>query len=184
MLSHKQKAELSILAAEAYNRILAADLPPGKSPSVALAKEGLSLEKFRHQEVAQACGKWGLTCASSTDYNAIKAHFLHLLGRDDRAFHHHQRAATEPRRIAEWKIMQLLQQHKKHITYAETACRRTYKCTLGEADEKTLWKLYYNLQRYLTGRPNTYRQKARPHSSHQSHDAIQLPNHIPAYANN
>lgn len=157
-LSKTQKRYLSQLSDRAYNRLAAlargrgGEFPPsplngeragvrGEISDSALRKE------FRHDEVAKACGKLGLRCCSQDDYSEVKAHFLHLLGEDGRAFKEHVHAQSNGRRVAEHKIVTALGALGKGMPYAEALCHRMFGGTgLMDASERQLWKLFFALQ--------------------------------------
>lgn len=171
-LSNTQKRYLSQLSDRAYNRLAALargrgeEFPP--SPGGEGWGEGGPVSEsklraaFRHDEVAKACGKLGLRCCSQDDYNAVKAHFLTLLGEDGRAFKEHVRAQSNGRRIVEHKIVQALAALGQRMPYAESICRRMYHGTgLADATDKQLWKLFYALQYQI----NRNAKAPAPHSS-------------------
>lgn len=107
------------------------------------------LKRFRHAEVAKACGKLGLRCCSQDDYGTVKAHFLSLLGEDGRALKAHVEGANNPDRIAEWKLSQEIDAAAAvGITrrYAEEICKRQFGCTILEATTKQKWNLMFTIR--------------------------------------
>lgn len=134
-LSNKQKAYLAQLIKQAYLRVVGE-----AGPDVA------SVEDWRHQQVAAACGKLGLRCCGQDDYKRIEAHFLELLGEHGRAMKAHVAAETEPRRQAEAVLVRELERFGLRMGYAEAICQRQYKCGLFDASEGQLWKLVYTVR--------------------------------------
>lgn len=145
-LSNGQKAYLSQLSDRAFNRLAA--LAHGRGEE--LDSSTAARAKFRHEQVAEACGKLGLRCCSQDDYKTVEAHFLHLLGEDGRAMKALVRGEGNPRRVVEWKITKALEALGRPISYADGICRRMYHGTaLMDASDKQLWKLFYALQYQL-----------------------------------
>jgi hypothetical protein len=145
-LTNRQKGYLAQLAQRAADKLGAVhpDSDEGR------ARE---LERFRHVEVAKACGKMGLRCCSQDDYGAVKGHFLHLLGEDDKALSAmvNGDAEANQRRTAEMKIVAKCQEMGKRIAYADGICRRmTRGKGLQEVTAKTLWKVFFALK-YANG---------------------------------
>lgn len=145
-LSNKQKAWLSQLSNRAFNRQGALargrqeyfydDLPAS-----------VAAEKFRHAQVALATGKLGLRCCSQDDYKLVEAHFQELLGNHGQAFKAQVKAATETRRLVEFKIAEACREFGFNISYANKICTAQNKgATLEEVDEKKLWQIFYTLR--------------------------------------
>lgn len=145
-LSNKQKAWLSQLSVRAFNRLGALargrqeyfydDLP-----------ESVAQEKFRHAEVAKACGKLGLRCCSQDDYKLVEAHFQELLGHHGQAFNAQVKAATETRRVVEHKIVEACREFGFALSYANKICTaQNHGATLEEVDEKKLWHIFYTIR--------------------------------------
>lgn len=144
-LTNGQKGYLAQLATRARNR--GAALARGRGDVVGLP----SNEEFRHAEVIKACGKAGLRCCSQDDYKLVEGHFLELLGQHGAAFNAQVRAATEPRRVAESKVVSQCQKMGKSLNYADGICRRMSKgLGLFDVGEQMLWKVFYAL-RYQNG---------------------------------
>lgn len=139
-LTNGQKAYLAQLASRARN--FRAAVARGQGTPI----DGRSEEAFRHEEVAAACGKLGLRCASQDDYAAIKGHFLELLGQHQRAFEAEVRSATESRRQAEAVLVRECEAFGLHLAYAEAICQRQFRCGLWDASEKQIWCLVYTVR--------------------------------------
>ena len=102
---------------------------------------------FRHHHVAAATGKLGLRCCSQDDFKSLQAHFLELLGEHSLAFNAHLQAATEPRRIAEFKVVLACKEFGYHLSYADAICQRqNHGAHLDEVSTKTLWHLFYTIR--------------------------------------
>jgi hypothetical protein len=131
-LSNVQKRYLSQLARRAYAKA-GADA------------DTLSADDYRHAEVARASGKLGLRCCSQDDYKIVEAHFLNLLGETGRAMTSLVRHQTNPRRVAEHKLVQACAEAKVTIGYAASICRSMFKCSLDDATPDQLWKLKFTI---------------------------------------
>lgn len=143
MLTNKQKAYLSRLAAEACAR-----QPRQLQIGEPLRPSAETLARWRHEQVQIACGKRGLRCCSQADYKAVEAHFLNLLGRTRPAFRAAQESYTESRRQAAWKVLRCVEKWAAHgitLAYAEALSRRIHKCPLQDASEKQLWQIKFTL---------------------------------------
>jgi hypothetical protein len=166
-LTNHQKAYLAQLAARAQNRLAA--LARGCEPHGPMAADAcvLTPEAWRHSEVARACGKAGLRCCSQDDFKRVEAHFLHLLGEDGRALNAHVQAETEPRRVAEWKLVQACQEFGFHLAYAEAICRRQHHgAGLGEVGVKAIWQLVYTVRNRGRAKLKLGKQKAETEAQH------------------
>jgi hypothetical protein len=134
-LSNKQKAYLAQLINQAYAKVI------GKAgPDVA------SIEDWRHEQVAAACGKLGLRCCDQHDYKRVEAHFLEMLGEHSRAFRAHVAAETEPRRQAEAVLTRECERFGFRLAYVEAIARRQFKCGLFDCTEKQIWNLVYTVR--------------------------------------
>lgn len=142
-LTNGQKAHLAQLATRAFN--LESAKARGRGETVDCGRE--TVDAWRHAEVAKATGKQGLRCCDQSDYKTVEAHFLDILGQTARAFKAHIRAATEDRRVIEYKITEACQEFGFAISYADKICRAQNKgLGLEEVDEKHLWQIFYTLR--------------------------------------
>lgn len=144
-LSKLQKRELSQLSDRAFEAVATAARERGEDPPM----DWKARAEFRHAEVAKAVSKAGLRCCSQADYASVKAHFLHLAGRDGEAMTWHMRAQTEPRRQAETVLFREVQAAAAAgITpkYVEAICCTQYRCCIAEASANQLWKLVYTVR--------------------------------------
>lgn len=151
-LSNGQKAYLAQLSDRAFNRLGAMARGRGETFYEG-PHEATQRELFRHAEVAKACGKRGLRCCSQEDYKAVEAHFLELLGEHGRAFNAQVRAATEQRRLIEYKITEACREFGFNITYADAICRSQNHGKgieeidgSSEAGLKCLWRVFYTVR--------------------------------------
>lgn len=139
-LTHAQKAHLARLAARAFNRANAIARGQGEQPAADAAA-------WRRDQVAVACGKLGLRCASQRDYKLIEARFLDLLGDTTNAFRAGVRAATEDRRQAYWHIAQACARLGKPMAYANAISRQMFRgLTLDDIALTALWKVLFALR--------------------------------------
>jgi LmbE family N-acetylglucosaminyl deacetylase len=134
-LTTGQKQHLAILAREAY-----AAAPQS-------ARDAMDLNDYRRREVAKACGKMGLRCATQLDYKNIEAHLLHLLGRDAQALKSYVKAQTEPRRQAMVILQRECNKAGLHISYAQKIARnKNHGLGLDDLNETALWKIIYTVR--------------------------------------
>ncbi len=131
-LANVQKAELSILAREAFEQ-------RGGECKLGPADD------WRRDQVHIATGKHGLTACEQRDYLSIKAHFLALKGDTGRAMNAHLASEAEPRRIAAFKLMEAIKANNLTLGYAEAISRRQFKHTVAECSAKQLWNLTYTI---------------------------------------
>jgi len=147
-LSKNQKRYLSELSRRAWSKA---------GPEL----DGISEADFRHQEVAAACGKLGLRCADQNDYKLIEGHLLEKLGRHGAAFNAQVRAATEPRRLVEHKILQACQEFGFGLGYADAICRaQNHGAGLDNVEEKRLWFVFITIRNRGNGRKKAARAAA------------------------
>lgn len=148
MLTNSQKRYLSQLAERAFNMEAAKCRAHGLElfDATKLSRSA-ALATFRHHHVAEASGKHGLRCCSQMDYKAVEAHFLKLLGETEKAQRAELRAATEPQRQAENKIIGLCHTLGKKLPYADGICRQMFHgLPLSDASVKQLWKVFFALK--------------------------------------
>lgn len=142
-LANNQKAYLAQLATRAFNMECAK--ARGRGETVDCGRE--TMDTWRHAEVAKATGKAGLKCCSQSDYKAVEAHFLEMLGHHARAFNAQVRSATEDRRVIEYKITEACREFNFAISYADKICRAQNKgLGLEDVDEKHLWQIFYTIR--------------------------------------
>ena len=160
-LSKLQKSILAKLARRAFNRAGALARGSISQPSTLnsqptlqsdlerLAADGSpnAFNEWRHANVAQACGKAGLRCCSQADYNLVKAHFLALLGEEDKALDAGVRAATEKRRTSEALLVKACREAGVHLAYADAISQSSgEKKPLDEASTSQIWHLIYTVR--------------------------------------
>lgn len=146
LLTTEEKQKLAILAAQAHG---------------VMARAGATdehVDEFRHRIALQACGR-RISEATRRDFNDIKAAFLVILGHTKAALNAADRASTEGSRIALHKLRAALAEHGLHEGYAESICRRQFKCGLHEASAKQLWNLFYTV---------TNRGRSKERQSHRA----------------
>ena len=144
-LSNRQKSYLSQLANRAFNRACA--IARGQGQDLESVDKAAAAEKFRHTEVAKATGKLGLRCCSQDDYKLVEGHFLELLGNSGAAFNSQLKAATEPRRVIEFKITEACREFGFAISYANKICiSQNHGNGLEAVGEKSLWNVFYTIR--------------------------------------
>lgn len=144
-LSRKQVIVLAKLARQAWDA-----MPEGDREAFLDANPELSVSAcftaWRHWQTGLACGVQSLRAATQEDYLKIRARFLHLAGRDAEAMGDLVRDQEHGRIVAWQKLHKALAERGLAQGYAEAICRRQYKCALGEATEKQLWRLLYTVR--------------------------------------
>lgn len=141
-LTRDQKRYLAIQTNKAF------ELAQGRGEIIEECGCGEGLRtSYRHNLVIKAANKHGLRCCGQSDYNRVKAHFLHLLGEDGAALNAHIRAETEPRRLAEYKLKEACAEFNLPLSYADAICRRQNRgLGMQEVGTKTLWHLFYTIR--------------------------------------
>jgi hypothetical protein len=138
-LSNLQKRLLSQLCRRAFNRTRA--LARGRGEGFEVREDD-----YRHEEVIKATGKHGLRCCSQDDFQAVRAHFLDLIGEHGSAFNAQLAAGTEKRRQAEAVLVRELAKAGLHLNYANAICQRQFPCTIFDATERQIWNLVYTVR--------------------------------------
>ncbi len=143
-LSREQKAEIGALARQAWLAW------PGREGFLESNGELSATECFtawRHWQQGLACGKQSLcACTSEGDYLRLRAHFLALGGDQMAATRALVRHASEPARIAFFKLREAIAERGLREEYAAAICRRQFRCSLAEASERQLWCLVYTVR--------------------------------------
>lgn len=93
---------------------------------------------WRHEQVANACGKAGLTCCSQLNYKTVEGHFLDLINRPAAAFNAHVRSASEELRQARFNVDKACRDNGYEIGYGRSLCVRIHKVNFDEADAGVL----------------------------------------------
>ncbi len=132
-LSRTQKQRLAILSREAY----------ASQPN--LVRGATKFDCWRHAQAIKCCGR-RISEAGQGDYLPLKAHFLDLAGKPVAAMQAHMRRETEPQRIALHKLARECAAKGLSLAYPATICRAQYRCTLEEANEKQLWRLFFTVR--------------------------------------
>jgi hypothetical protein len=155
-----QKRILSQLARRAFNLVSARARGRGEAPDTSAA----AMDAWRHNEVAAACGKFGLRCCGQDDYRLVQAHFHHLLGEDGRALNDHVEHLSNGRRQAEavlWREIQRAASLGITREYVASICSRQNRCSILDASEKQLWHLVFTVRTRAAARRRQIRQE--PH---------------------
>jgi hypothetical protein len=133
-LGAKEKQALAILAKQAYD-VMKRNGATDETP-----------DEFRQRLSEQACGL-RISEARRRHFNDIKAAFLMITGRTTAALHAADRSATEGVRQALHQLRTELKRHGLAEGYAEAICRDKFKRSLGEASEKQVWAIYYDVKK-------------------------------------
>lgn len=163
-LTKGQKRYLSQLADRAFNRAAALARGAGEAVPTDNEPHSVAAAKYRHEQVAKACGKLGLRCADQHDYKLIEGHFLELLGQHGAAFNAQLKAHTETRRQVEHKITAACAEFGFSLSYAHKICCAQNKGRgLEEVEEKQLWQIFFTIRnRGLARRKALNQEKMQP----------------------
>lgn len=134
-LDDGQKAHICILAREAFEHV------HGRPPS-----SQAEFDHWRRAEQERACGVSSLRAATQAEYKSIEARFLKIKGEAKAASRAAARAATEPARLAMFKLRDALRERGLDESYAAAICRKQFKRSLSEASERQLWCLVYTVR--------------------------------------
>ena len=142
-LSNLQKAEIGQLARQAWQAW------EGREAFIESNELSVSdcFAAWRHVEQGKACGKQSLkACTSEEDYERLRAHFLALAGREGPAARALVRQATNPERIARYKLDEALKAAGFDENYAREICRIQFRCSLRNATARQLWCLVFTVR--------------------------------------
>jgi hypothetical protein len=147
-LNNKEKAQVCMLARKAWERWArdewTADIIPGLDDDVS---EAAMFRAWRTREQVNACGQHSLTTCLVSDYPALMAHFCRLAGDDKGEAYWTGRLVEDPRNIALFKLRQNCEERGlRYPDYPAAICRRQYKCDLGGATTKQIWRLVYTVR--------------------------------------
>jgi len=140
-LTNEQKKRLILLARRAF----------AKQSEISNLKSEISFDAWRHAQQVQAVERSSLCSCTNEDYLFLKAHYLRLLGEEEKAEVLQVKAVCEPRL---WALSRL---HKEceaaadvipgALKYAEGFLRNCRKINLDQASEKQLWHAIYVVRR-------------------------------------
>ncbi|MBI5770876.1 MAG: hypothetical protein HZA93_24070 [Verrucomicrobia bacterium] len=161
-LSNEQKADLARLAREAYEAWEGREMFEEANPTLS---RSACFAAWRHVEQGRATGGiQSLTRCHQDHFLPIRAHFRAMLGQGAGAVRDLLRAQEEPRIRARWKLQRALDERGLDEAYAAAICRAQFKCALGEASEKQLWKLFFTITKRRaatkTARPRYVKNKS------------------------
>jgi hypothetical protein len=134
-LTKEQKMRLSILARKAAWE----------------QKQGLDnkqLDAWRQEVSIRACGV-RISEASQCHWADLKSAFEDLAGAPEQAFETQLRDVDNKRRVALWKLNQVLTEKGLAPEYAGAICKTQFKCALEDASAKQLWCLFYTVKNRL-----------------------------------
>jgi hypothetical protein len=136
LLDKGQKAHLCILAREAFERVF------GRAPH-----GQHEFDTWRRQQQERACGLVSLTDADQRHWPALQACFLDLTGESGRAFAVLMAPDLKAQRVALAALERnCLKMGLAFPAYPSAICRTQYKCALGEASPKQLWRLTFTVR--------------------------------------
>lgn len=150
-LTDSQKRYLAQLARAAFWRCTKDDVrctsgqasDPARTSKI-VNRTSAAETDWRHEQVALACGKFGLRCCSQDDYGAVKAHFLHILKRDGAALKALVNGSAEAnqRRQALWHLDKAMTALGVGRAYAEGTARRMFHgTTLDNLGTNQIWSV-------------------------------------------
>lgn len=144
-LSTDQKRQICMLARRAYEAM------PNRE-TFELANDHLSatkcFEAWRHVEQGKVTGRQSLgDCTSEQHFLPLLAHFANLAGDGARALQLLLRHADERRIVVYFKLCLALEERGLDEGYAAHICRCKFKCDLGDATEKNLWSLFFDVRK-------------------------------------
>lgn len=149
LLKNHQKAEIGILAKQAF----------AKAEKHGL-NDGLSEKDWRHREAIKACGL-RISEASQQHYNELVSHFSQLAGQQGRAFGAEMRKGTDALRIALFKLRAELAKQGLDDGYAASIAKHKFKVmSLERLSAKQVWVLVYDLRRIAGGAAGKARKQA------------------------
>ncbi len=159
-LDNGQKARLCILAREAFDTLV----------ERGAMERGANFEAWRHEQQLEACGLSSLRAATQRHYALVVGHLKGLLGDVAAAARAIERAQTEPRRLAMFKLKEALGERDLPESYAAGICWRQFKRPLSEASDRQVWCLVYTVRsrrkpvtRTLLSAPNDSGQECPPY---------------------
>jgi hypothetical protein len=140
LLKNNQKAEIGILAKQAYAKAVKHGLT-----------DGLKETPWRHREAINACGL-RISEASQQHYNELVSHFSQLAGQQGRAFGAEMRKGTDPLRIALFKLREELAKQGLADGYAASIAKHKFQVmSLERLSAKQVWVLVFDLRRIAGG---------------------------------
>lgn len=139
-LTPAQVTKLAILSKRAYEQ----------EKALGLLADGVTFDAWRHAECQAAAGVPGLTGANQATYRTLRAHFAKIAGDDADAFRDHIGAGSDAAQGTDLATHHLKKNCEKfdlaYPAYPAAICRSQFKCSLGDATAKQLWKLIYTIR--------------------------------------
>lgn len=143
-LSNLQKQQIAQLAREAWEKWDGREAFLEANGAMSASE---CFTHWRHWQQGLACGQQSLRlCTGEEDFLRLRAHFLALCGRQEQAARALVRHATEPGRIALWKLREALHERGLDEAYAAAICRNQFRCTLHAASARQLWCLVFTIR--------------------------------------
>jgi len=92
-------------------------------------------------------GRYGLRCCTQLDVQRIIAVCWDIRGRSDLALSHMLHDdGTAGREIGLWHLDRQLAAADLPHSYADTICRRMYRCSLSDATSRQIWSIVFMLR--------------------------------------
>lgn len=143
-LTRRQKADVAILARKAWLASPEREAILAANPDYA---ESEAFTIWRRDKQREAVGVDSLRLVHQDDYLRLLAKFRDILGDTGRAVRLHVHAESEGWRRAWWLLQQSCQERGLAFPgYPGAICMQQYRCPLGEATEKQLWRLLYTVR--------------------------------------
>jgi hypothetical protein len=143
-LTNDQKATIARLAKQAYDAWDGREAFEDANPTFSRSK---CFECWRRVEQGKAVGMQSLTQCTNDDFLPLIAHFQNFKGEGAAAMKTLLRHAEGPRITIFFKIQQALAERGLDEAWVAKICRCKFKCALGDASEKQLWNLFYDIKR-------------------------------------
>ena len=144
-LSTDQNRQICMLARRAYDA-----WPMREEYELINAEMSVTkcFEAWRHVEQGKVTGRQSLTdCTSEEHFLPLLAHFANRAGAGARALQLLLRHADERRIVVYFKLCLALEERGLDEGYAAHICRCKFKCDLGDATEKNLWSLFFDVKK-------------------------------------
>lgn len=157
-LTTAQKRTLGKLAREAWDGLseaarseaIEAALDAGCTTKTAI------IDHWRKVQQESVTGMASMTGMTNRDFTRMQMHWLLLKDSQGnrnpdaapsaRTMYAMARAQEEPLRVAHHKLAEALREQELPAAYAEKICQTQYRCSLADASEKQVWRLFYTVR--------------------------------------
>lgn len=142
-LSKDQKKSLVLLARRAFN--------VSQKSTFDNHQSAISFDSWRHSQQLQAVERSSLCTCTNEDFLFLKAHYLRILGEEEKAGAVRVKASVEPRIWALARLQQECEAVKEYFpgayNYASGFLRNARKIDIDHASEKQIWHAIYIVRR-------------------------------------